>query len=154
MLCHQRDVHGSLWIYVHTFIHMDIWHVKFVWSSENQLLSYLKCTEALPANFQHYKTLLFTMICLCGCAHMCMHIHTCVVYTHNLYIHTFIYISVSSTTQFKSASPEEQLEKGSASLFAELKSTYIALLSRWCEDSVWISLLCFWRPRWLQKVRC
>lgn len=76
-------------------------------------------------------------------AHMQARTHVCVcvyvVYIHNLYIHTlkkrYICISehtsVSSTRQFKPGSPEEQLEKCSADLFAELKSAFIVLLSLW-----------------------
>lgn len=99
---------GSSWIsmnlhtYMHICMHIDIQHVNFVWILENQLLSYLTCTEALPANFQHYKKLLFTMICLCGCVHTCGHTLVCVcmwcIYTIYIYTHlkkdTYVFLSI------------------------------------------------------------
>ena len=144
--------------YKYACIHTILWHVNFVWSLEKQLLSYLKCIEALPANFQHYKNL--TMICLCECMHMCVPdcVYVCVRCIHTIYIYTYLiwisseHTNVSSTTQFKSGSPEEQLEKCSVNLFAELKSAYIVLLSLWCKDSVWIIVLNHWRLRWPQKL--
>lgn len=45
--------------------------------------------------------------------------------------------------QFKSSSPEEQLEKSSVNLFSELKSAYIVMLTLWYNDSIWNFLLHF-----------
>lgn len=76
--------------------------------------------------------------CACACVPACM----CVMHTHNLYTHTHIYIilsepvNVSSTTQCKSGSPDEQLEKCFANLLTELNSAYIVLLSLRCKGSV------------------
>ena len=56
-------------------------------SLEDQLLSYLKVTESLPANCQIFRDVFSTMlrVCVCVCVCVCVHVGVC-IYTHNLSI--------------------------------------------------------------------
>lgn len=134
------DLSESTYIhaYTHTLMHIDIWHVNFVWILENQILSYLTCTEALPANFQHYKKPLFTMICVCTCGHVCMWcIYTIYIYTHLKKMHMYC-LNISACLAQHNLNLVLQRNNWNTAQpirSTELKSAFIVLLSLWCKDS-------------------
>lgn len=58
-------------------------------SLEDQLLSYLKVTESLPANCQIFRDVFSTMVCVCVCACGCVYIYTQFIYI-NLYLYMYL----------------------------------------------------------------
>lgn len=69
-------------------------------SLEDQLLSYLKVAESLPANCQIFRDVFSTMVCVCVCMWVCVYIHTIYLYKSvSIYVFRFyMYIEKSFLT--------------------------------------------------------